>query len=61
MCGCDLVALCGPSPELVVIGEMKQSFTPSNWCFRPLISTSACDVRGSGLPLSFSKRGGPEE
>ena len=27
VCGCDLVALSGNSPELVVIGEMKQSFT----------------------------------
>ena len=26
VCGCDLVALSGASPELVVIGEMKQSF-----------------------------------
>ncbi len=25
--GCDLVALSDGSPELVVIGEMKQSFT----------------------------------
>ena len=27
VCGCDLVALSNGSPELVVIGEMKQSFT----------------------------------
>ena len=27
VCGCDLVALSEGSPELVVIGEMKQSFT----------------------------------
>jgi hypothetical protein len=27
VCGCDLVALSDASPELVVIGEMKQSFT----------------------------------
>jgi hypothetical protein len=27
VCGCDLVALSGGSPELVVIGEMKRSFT----------------------------------
>ena len=27
VCGCDLVALSDGSPELVVIGEMKQSFT----------------------------------
>ena len=27
VCGCDLVALSDGSPELVVVGEMKQSFT----------------------------------
>ena len=27
VCGCDFVALSDASPELVVIGEMKQSFT----------------------------------
>ena len=27
VCGCDLVALSEGSPELAVIGEMKQSFT----------------------------------
>jgi hypothetical protein len=27
VCGCDLVALSDASPELIVIGEMKQSFT----------------------------------
>ena len=27
VCGCDLVALSEGSPELVVISEMKQSFT----------------------------------
>ena len=27
VCSCDLVALSDGSPELVVIGEMKQSFT----------------------------------
>ena len=27
VCGCDLVALSEGSPELVVIGEMKKSFT----------------------------------
>ncbi len=27
VCGCDLVALSDGSPELVVIAEMKQSFT----------------------------------
>jgi DDE superfamily endonuclease len=27
VCGCDLVALSEGSPELVAIGEMKQSFT----------------------------------
>ena len=27
VCGCDLVAISDGSPELVVVGEMKQSFT----------------------------------
>jgi hypothetical protein len=42
VCGCDLVALSGPSPELVVIGEMKQSFT-LELVLQAVDRTSACD------------------
>jgi hypothetical protein len=51
VCGCDLVALSDGSPELVVIVEMKQSFT-LELVLQAVDRTSACDevwlaVRGS--------------
>ena len=46
VCGCNLVALSGGSPELVVIGELKQSIR-SNWCFRPLIAHPPATRSGS--------------
>src|SRR5271155_2690560 len=42
VCGCDLVALSDGSPELVVIGEMKQSFT-LELVLQAVDRTSACD------------------
>jgi hypothetical protein len=42
VCGCDLVALSEGSPELVVIGEMKQSFT-LELVLRAVDRTSVCD------------------
>ena len=42
VCGCDLVALSDASPELVVIGEMKQSFT-LELVLQAVDRTSACD------------------
>ena len=50
VCGCDLVALSDASPELVVIGEMKQSFT-----LQAVDRTSACDE--VWLAVGASKRG----
>jgi hypothetical protein len=41
VCGCDLVALSDGSPELVVIGEMKQSFT-LELVLQAVDRTSAC-------------------
>ena len=59
VCGCDLVALSGTSPELVVIGEMKQSFT-LELVLQAVDRTSACDE--VWLAVSTSKRGAwPEE
>ncbi len=40
--GCDLVALSDGPPELVVIGEMKQSFT-LELVLQAVDRTSACD------------------
>jgi hypothetical protein len=54
VCGCDLVALYGPSPELVVIGEMKQSFT-LELVLQAVDRTSACDE--VWLAVRTSKRG----
>ena len=53
VCGCDLVALSEGSPELVVIGEMKQSFT-LELVLQAVDRTSVCDevwlaVRASEL------------
>ena len=42
VCGCDLVALSDGSPELVVIGEMKQSFT-LELVLQAVDRTSVCD------------------
>jgi hypothetical protein len=50
--GCDIVALSEGSPELVVIGEMKQSFTLER-CFRLLIAHPPATRSGSpSLPPS---------
>ena len=54
VCGCDLVALSGNSPELVVIGEMKQSFT-LELVLQAVDRTSACDE--VWLAVRASKRG----
>jgi len=54
VCGCDLVALCDGSPELVVIGEMKQSFT-LELVLQAVDRTSACDE--VWLAVGASKRG----
>ena len=42
VCGCDLVALSDGSPELVVVGEIKQSFT-LELVLQAVDRTSACD------------------
>jgi hypothetical protein len=52
--GCDLVALSDGSPELVVIGEMKQSFT-LELVLQAVDRTSACDE--IWLAVGASKRG----
>ena len=52
--GCDLVALSEGSPELVVIGEMKRSFT-LELVLQAVDRTSACDE--VWLAVSASKRG----
>jgi hypothetical protein len=54
VCGCDLVALSEGSPELVVIGEMKQSFT-LELVLQAVDRTSACDE--IWLAVRASKRG----
>ena len=54
VCGCDLVALSDGSPELVVIGEMKQSFT-LELVLQAVDRTSACDE--VWLAVGTSKRG----
>jgi hypothetical protein len=54
VCGCDLVALSGNSPELVVIGEMKQSFT-LELVLQAVDRASACDE--IWLAVRTSKRG----
>ena len=53
VCGCDLVALSDGSPELVVIGEMKQSFT-LELVLQAVDRTSACDE--VWLAIGASKR-----
>ena len=54
VCGCDLVALSEGSPELVVIGEMKQSFT-LELVLQAVDRTSVCDE--VWLAVGASKRG----
>lgn len=54
VCGCDLVALSDSSPELVVIGEMKQSFT-LELVLQAVDRTSVCDE--VWLAVGASKRG----
>ena len=54
VCGCDLVALSDAAPELVVIGEMKQSFT-LELVLQAVDRTSACDE--VWLAVRTSKRG----
>jgi hypothetical protein len=54
VCGCDLVALSDASPELVVIGEMKQSFT-LELVLQAVDRTSVCDELW--LAVGASKRG----
>ena len=53
VCGCDIVALSEGSPELVVIGEMKQSFT-LELVLQAVDRTSACDE--IWLAVAASKR-----
>ena len=54
VCGCDLVALSDGSPELVVIGEMKQSFT-LELVLQGVDRMSVCDE--VWLAVGASKRG----
>ena len=54
VCGCDLVALSDGSPELVVIGEMKQSFT-LELVLQAVDRASACDE--VWLAVGASRRG----
>jgi len=54
VCGCDLIALSDGSPELVVIGEMKQSFT-LELVLQAVDRTSVCDE--VWLAVGASKRG----
>jgi hypothetical protein len=54
VCGCDLVALSDGTPELVVIGEMKQSFT-LELVLQGVDRTAACDE--VWLAVAGSKRG----
>ena len=52
--GCDLVALSGGEPELVVIGEMKQTFT-LELVLQAVDRTPACDE--IWLAVAASKKG----
>jgi hypothetical protein len=54
VCGCDLVGLSDGTPELVVIGEMKQSFT-LELVLQAVDRTAACDE--VWLAVAASKRG----
>jgi hypothetical protein len=54
VCGCDLVALFDGSPEIVVVGELKQTFT-LELVLQAVDRTSACDE--IWLAVRASKRG----
>jgi len=54
VCGCDFVALSDASSEIVVIGEMKRSFT-LELVLQAVDRTSACDE--IWLAVGASKRG----
>ena len=54
VCGCDLVALSDGTPQLVVVGEMKESFT-LELVLQAVDRTSACDE--VWLAVRASKRG----
>jgi hypothetical protein len=54
ICGCDFVALSDASSEIVVIGEMKRSFT-LELVLQAVDRTSACDE--IWLAVGASKRG----
>jgi hypothetical protein len=54
VCNCDIVALSDGSPELVVIGEMKQSFT-LELVLQAVDRLAACDE--VWLAVAASKRG----
>ena len=54
--GCDLVALSEGSPELVVIGEMKESFT-LELVLQAVDRTSVCDEVWLAVRASKSGRG----
>jgi hypothetical protein len=54
VCGCDLVALSDAAPKLVVIGEMKQSFT-LELVLQAVDRASVCDE--VWLAVRTSKRG----
>jgi hypothetical protein len=56
VCGCDLVALSEGSPELVVIGEMKQSFT-LELVLQAVDRTSVCDEVWLAVRASKGGRG----
>ena len=56
VCGCDLVALSDGSPELVVIGEMKQKFT-LELVLQAVDRTSACDEVWLAVRASTRGRG----
>ena len=57
VCGCDLVALSQGSPELVVIREMKQSFT-LELVLQAVDRTCACARSGSPSPPRSGDAGG---
>ena len=60
VCGCDIVALSEGSPELVVIGEMKQSFT-LELVLQAVDRTSACDEIWPRRPRFQAGERGREE
>ncbi len=56
VCGCDVVALSEGSPELIVIGEMKQSFT-LELVLQAVDCTSVCDEVWLAVRASKRARG----